>query len=252
MFVISILDSPVLHLVAETMAIVIGSMLLGILLAYLQWYGYKRKSAELTNKLDFEKNQVYVLNAQLQDVTLIRDHLAEELQTEKIKNSNNAKSIYDLQQRIYQLESQMQQDRSASEKLLHEIEAYRERLRIIEEELEQPEEMAEPSFQHTNGTVLRANYDHVSRLLGRQVIENDLTVIHGIGPRTASLLQAMGIDTSALLAETQVDRLRHILTEAGGVYKSQDPTYWPKQAYMAAQSEWRKLRVFQETLKNVE
>ena len=98
---------------------------------------------------------------------------------------------------------------------------------------------------------MRANYDHVSRLLGRQVTENDLTLIAGIGPRTASLLQKMGIESWDALAATPVDKLRQILGDAGGVYKSQDPTHWPKQASMAAQSEWRKLRVFQETLKKI-
>ncbi len=83
-------------------------------------------------------------------------------------------------------------------------------------------------------------------------MENDLTVIAGIGPRTASLLQAMGIDTWELLAGTSVSELRQTLDKAGGNYKSLDPTHWPRQAAMAAQSEWRKLRVFQQSLKAAE
>jgi len=123
---------------------------------------------------------------------------------------------------------------------------------VIEEELLQSKSIAKPLKKIISSVATRANYEHVSQLLGRQVTENDLTLITGIGPKTAALLQANGIQTWNDLAKAKVEDLGEILSEAGGIYKSQDPTHWPKQAVMAAKSEWRKLRVFQESLRKGE
>jgi predicted flap endonuclease-1-like 5' DNA nuclease len=90
----------------------------------------------------------------------------------------------------------------------------------------------------------------VSKLIGRQVAENDLTLILGIGPKTAEILKSHGVDTWDKLAATPLLDLSKWLLEAGGIYKSQDPTSWAKQATMAAHGEWRKLRLYQETLRS--
>lgn len=62
------------------------------------------------------------------------------------------------------------------------------------------------------------------------VSADDLLLIRGIGPKTASLLQAAGITTFAQLASTPIDHLRAILQQAGGRYRIIDPTSWPAQA----------------------
>ena len=252
MTLLTILDNNVLHLVAETLAIVIGSLLMGILLAYLYWGGYKRRTVELTNKLDFERNKVFEVNAELDQLTSIRNNLVSEVNNERSKSNAQAKTIFDLQQRIYNLENQINQKTTEIDQLNSSISQFQEQLKVIETELTSVSDIAEPPRRPSPVKLIRANYEHVSQLLGKQVVENDLTVIAGIGPRTASLLQAMGIDTWELLAATQVSDLRQTLDKAGGNYKSLDPTHWPRQAAMAAQSEWRKLRVFQQSLKPAE
>lgn len=252
MTLLSILDNEVLHLVAETSVIVIGSILMGILLGYIYWGSFKKKTEQLTNKLDFERDLVFDLRNQLKQVTNIRDHLASELSDERIKSSQQSKTIYDQGLQLYEHESRLSENRFLIDHLNETIRNYEERLRIIENELLQVKDVPVSSKRTNNVHPVRANYEHVSQLLGRQVTENDLTLISGIGPRTASLLQKLGIGTWDALALTPVETLREILEAAGGNYKSIDPAHWPKQASMAAQNEWRKLRVYQETLKKLD
>ena len=132
------------------------------------------------------------------------------------------------------------------------IESYQQRINIIQEELENSRVPELKTKKLSNTTPVRANFEHVSQLLGKQVTDNDLTLITGIGPKAAALLQSGGIETWDDLANATFEHLKSLLNEAGGVYKSLDPTHWPKQAAMASQGEWRKLRVFQESLRKIE
>ncbi len=72
--------------------------------------------------------------------------------------------------------------------------------------------------------------------------------VEGIGPKIAELLNNAGINTFAALANTDVDKIKGILEEAGSRYKSHDPTTWPAQAEMAAAGEWDKLKEWQDEL----
>ena len=262
MFLIDIFSDDLL-LVAETLAIVIGSMLMGILLSYLFMGGLKNRIAELSNSLEEEREKEEELKNQLRILTNTKAQLQSEITDGSNKQDAQAKKIFDQQQQLFdqqqQLSDQQQQlvhldtlsknQKGTLDDLYSTIDSYLRRLRTIEEELFQAKNISVPLRKVVSISATRANYEHVSKLLGRQVTENDLTLILGIGPKTASLLHANGIRTWEDLAKTSVKALGKILTEAGGVYKSIDPSHWPKQANMAAKSEWRKLRVFQETIK---
>lgn len=250
MYLLTILNNETLHLVAEIGAIVIGSILMGIWLGYQYWGQYKKRVAQLANQVDFERNRIADLNIELDQLTLIRDHLVKEINTERSKSGDHAKTVYDQRNRLNLLEKQLQENNEVVEKLKAEINTYENRMLVISKK-EEESAVSEHFRSFHSDPVLRANYDHVSRLLGRQVTADDLTLITGIGLRTSSLLQAKGIDTWEKLSRATVESLRTILTEAGGNYKTIDPTHWPRQAAMAAHSEWRKLRVFQETLQKI-
>ncbi len=77
---------------------------------------------------------------------------------------------------------------------------------------------------------------------------DDLRKVEGIGPKIAEIFKSAGIDTFAKLAQTEVDKLKEILAEAGGSYKSKDPSTWPKQAEMAAEAKWDELKAWQDEL----
>jgi len=252
MFLLNILDNETFLLVAETLFIVVGSMLLGILLAYLNSGGLKSKLADLTLALAEEKKQSEELREQVRQVSQVRSELQYAIEELKVKFAEQSRALYDQQQYLQMRESEFRNQKASSEGLQSTIESYQQRLSIIQEELEKARAVDIAPRKSTVIPTMRANFEHVSKLLGKQVTENDLTLIAGIGPKTATLLQSKGINTWEELAAAPVDSLREILIEAGGVYKSQDPTHWAKQAVMASQGEWRKLRVFQEALRKPE
>lgn len=77
---------------------------------------------------------------------------------------------------------------------------------------------------------------------------DDLKKVEGIGPKISDLLNVAGIHTYAQLGATSEDRLKEILTEAGGIYASKDCSTWAKQSEMAAAGEWEKLKAWQDEL----
>ena len=252
MLLLNILDNETFLIAAETLFIVTGSMLLGILLAYYYWGGNKTIVADLNYTLEQEKKTAEELRDQVLQISDLRAQLQSDINELTIKSNLLNKTIYDQQQYIFSHETEHKNQKAVIDGLNATIDSYQHRIRIIEEELEKARTPEPKPKKTTTIPAIRANYEHVSKLLGRQVTENDLTLIIGIGPKTAALLQANGIDDWGKLAAASAKVLKVLLLETGGVYKSLDPTHWSKQAYMAAQGEWRKLRVFQETLRKTE
>jgi large subunit ribosomal protein L17 len=59
---------------------------------------------------------------------------------------------------------------------------------------------------------------------------DDLTIVEGIGPKIAELLNKAGITTFAQLADAQDEVVQAVLTEAGPRYNVHDVTTWNEQA----------------------
>ena len=87
-----------------------------------------------------------------------------------------------------------------------------------------------------------------SEIMGTEITYNDLQVIEGIGPLISEILIRSGITTWRRLAGTTKHILRVILDEAGPQYRIHKPKTWPKQARMAAEGEWKKLKAYQDQL----
>jgi nucleoid DNA-binding protein len=77
------------------------------------------------------------------------------------------------------------------------------------------------------------------------VKKDDLVIIEGIGPKIAKAFNKAGILTFKQLAETPVDRLRQILSDAKF---PGDPTTWPEQARLAAEGKTDELKQLQDSL----
>ncbi|MGA9278807.1 hypothetical protein [Ilumatobacter sp.] len=69
-------------------------------------------------------------------------------------------------------------------------------------------------------------------------LDDDLTVIDGIGPKIAALCAGIGVSTWAELAHTDQSTLRSMLDDAGTPYKTRDPSSWPRQAALLASGRW--------------
>lgn len=78
---------------------------------------------------------------------------------------------------------------------------------------------------------------------------NDFTIIEGIGPKIAGLLNKGGIKTYKQLAKTDVKKVKEILAKAGKRYNAHDPTTWGQQAELAAAGKWEVLQAWKNRLK---
>jgi predicted flap endonuclease-1-like 5' DNA nuclease len=77
---------------------------------------------------------------------------------------------------------------------------------------------------------------------------DDLTIIEGIGPKIAELLEQHGIRTFSSLADTDVEKLQAILRDGGAGFQMADPTSWPRQATLAANRDWVRLTALKQQL----
>jgi large subunit ribosomal protein L21 len=75
---------------------------------------------------------------------------------------------------------------------------------------------------------------------------DDLVKIEGIGPKAAQALNEAGIVTFAQLAESGVEDLLKILSDAG--LKSLNPETWMEQAQLAADGDWEAFEKLQAEL----
>ena len=82
----------------------------------------------------------------------------------------------------------------------------------------------------------------------KEVKADDLTVIEGIGPKTAEYFNEKGIYTFADLASKKSSELSDMLTEKGGTYAGMDTETWPKQAKLAAAGKMDELKAYQDEL----
>jgi hypothetical protein len=78
-------------------------------------------------------------------------------------------------------------------------------------------------------------------------VDDDLTVLEGIGPKVAAVLKTAGITSFAGLASADVDKLRETLKEAG--LQMMEPAGWIEQAELAAKGEMEALAKLQDELK---
>ena len=79
----------------------------------------------------------------------------------------------------------------------------------------------------------------------RQVEKDDLALIEGIGPKIAEAFNKAGIVNFKQLSTTPVERLRHLLAQAG---YAADPESWPEQARLAAEGKMDELKKLQDAL----
>lgn len=77
---------------------------------------------------------------------------------------------------------------------------------------------------------------------------DDLKKIEGIGPKIEAVLNDGGIYTYSQLYNSNRNRLRQLLDEAGSQFRMHNPDSWPHQAGMANRSEWDELATYQHSL----
>ncbi len=86
------------------------------------------------------------------------------------------------------------------------------------------------------------------KVFGRKILKDDLKIVEGIGPKIEELYHAAGIRTWLALSQTSKEKSLEILHHGGERFAMHDPTTWAKQAEMAYQGKWQKLKDWQDKL----
>lgn len=91
-------------------------------------------------------------------------------------------------------------------------------------------------------------FDGVSAKLafGKNINQDDLKVVEGIGPKIAEMFHVGGIKTWKELSEAPVSKCQEILDGGGSRYQMHKPGSWPKQAKMAYEGKWAELKKWQD------
>jgi ribosomal protein L31 len=79
---------------------------------------------------------------------------------------------------------------------------------------------------------------------------DDLTIIEGIGPKAAEVFVNAGINTFALLAATETDKMKELLANAEAKVQHLDPTSWAQQSQLAADGKFDELETLKAELNN--
>jgi predicted flap endonuclease-1-like 5' DNA nuclease len=85
-------------------------------------------------------------------------------------------------------------------------------------------------------------------VFGKKIVNNDLTIIEGVGPKIAELFKKAGIGTWKDLSETMVEKCQQIIDAEGEQFKVHKPSSWPLQAEMAYTGKWEELKRWQDDM----
>ncbi|WP_299059269.1 hypothetical protein [uncultured Polaribacter sp.] len=78
-------------------------------------------------------------------------------------------------------------------------------------------------------------------VFGKKIVQDDLTIVEGIGPKIAELFIENNVKTWKDLADTSIDKCKEILDSGGDRFKIHTPRTWPKQAKFAHEGKWEVL-----------
>lgn len=196
----------------EILAMLIVAFLLGLLLGYILWYKWRRLYVDLQS----EHERLMALHRNLE-----KDHASLRYKSEELEKDNAG-----YRKKVMSLEGDIS---------------------ILKNKLAKCEELVE-SASAAAGVGGRTVMGAGAAVAETTVEPDDLKKIEGIGPKIEQLCNGIGIHTWKQLADTAVETLQKMLDDAGPRYKIAVPDTWPKQAEMAANGEWDKLKEYQDFL----
>ena len=87
-----------------------------------------------------------------------------------------------------------------------------------------------------------------ARILKKKIIQDDLKIVEGIGPKIEALFHDAGIRTWKDLSETTVEKCRQILDNGGDRFRIHNPGTWPRQCELAYFGKWEELKEWQDRM----
>lgn len=227
----------------EVLAMILGSALLGLLLGYLIW-GWLRgrilqleqRSKELERIAHLKDSQIIDLNTRIKALDGERERLSSDLRLKSSQYTEAMAQVTALNERLGKMEQvEAPIDSEGADPARSEANVGNQVGGEVGKQVE------------ATGTT-EASLAIAASVFGKKVQANDLTVVEGIGPKIAGLLSDAGIPTWAALGDARIGTLREVLENAGPRYRMHDPETWARQSRMAASGEWKKLKVYQDSL----
>jgi len=111
-------------------------------------------------------------------------------------------------------------------------------------------ENAEARVEELERSMSEREQEAASLKARMKAMQDDFTVIVGIGPKVSAVLRDAGINTFAKLATSDAKKIRGILeAEDPRLLRLTDPSKWPEQARMAEEGDWEAFSALQSSLK---
>ena len=156
------------------------------------------------------------------------------------------------ERRVKQLESDLEkcrQEKASQQKKLDELVSYSqgdgshpEEDVDVRDEVSDEVVIVAPDLDRDDSGEQASPIDPPQRKSKFEALENDnLQIVEGIGPKMESVLKENGVNNWSQLGDQSQDSLRIILEKYGNKYKIIDPDSWPKQARLAAKTDWSQL-----------
>lgn len=112
-------------------------------------------------------------------------------------------------------------------------------------------EVAEERLRELDNSLIEKEQEIAALIARVNAMQDDLSIIDGIGLKISAVLRLAGIKSFSQLASTDEDRIRDILeAENPNLLRLTDPSTWFEQARMAAEGDWEALSSIQDKLKS--
>ena len=101
-----------------------------------------------------------------------------------------------------------------------------------------------------SGGTTAVNFDAAAAkaVFGKKILQDDLTVVEGIGPKIRELFHNHDVKTWASLADCSIEKCQKVLNSGGKRFEIHRPGTWPEQSKMASLGQWQKLKDWQDSL----
>ena len=241
---------------------------LGIAIAMIRaryWQGeIKERDEKIENLESSEKKneaQINNLNKNLEEAQTNSELLKKQLETSAERINNFSKQVKERDRSINQMNAEMQElgenvdrlttqreDRDQSiQQMKRELEIRGSRIQQLTSQLESAEEQV-AEYE----SLLSDRSNKIDALEARmKVMQDNFTIIAGIGPKVEAILRARKINTFSKLSSLSVENIIEILEEENpNLLRLVDPTNWLEQAKLAAEDEWEALSSLQESLRS--
>jgi len=206
----------------------------------------RAKRDNLNVQLDKREEAISLLSDQITEKNDSLKHLEEGLNTLKEeKQALNARAEK-AEAGILEREKEIEERNSS-------IELIREDLAALEKKAQDAltrAEAAETGIAKLEEALEERTQEAASQKARIRSMQDDLTVIDGIGPRISSVLRTTGITAFSKLAEKEPEEIQGILVaENLRLTRLTDPSTWHEQARMAADGDWEGLKALQDSIK---